>query len=215
MNDKQFDKLSSNILDITNNNIKCFQSIDYNYIIDWVESIRLAYNMGYFDLPIETRKSVPWNEYSFVRGDWGDALIGFRNEIVAIINNVTNSVLPCVCKLVPDDKEQQIAGTDIIMQYTGDIKYKVAIQVKTGKFTHNSQLIHVDPSWLKYTKTQKFHRINIVDSELRAIIKSDYDDFIKTCYHTTDGWILDVGKLINCVRYKSNKRFNTISQLSI
>lgn len=212
-NDSQFDLLSKSILDLVNNHIEHFQPIDYDYIIDWLESIRLAYNMDYFELPIETRKNVSWNEYSFVRSGWGDALIGFRSEVIAIINNMKFSVLPCICKLIPDDKNLQLSGTDIIMQYTGNNKYDVSIQVKTGKFTSTSKLISIDPSWLKYTKTHKYHRINIVDKLLRAIIKSDYDDFIKSCYKTNKGWILDVNILINQVRSNSNKKLNTISAL--
>jgi hypothetical protein len=205
--DKQFNSLCDNISNIVTKYQVCIHPVDCEYITDWLAAIRLAYDIGYFELPIEVRKNVPWNEYSFVRSDWGNALVGFRSEVVALISHVHCGVVSSECRLSPSDKELQVAGTDIIIEYTGKRQYSVSVQVKTSTFTPNSKIIHINSDWLKYKKTHKYHRIYVVDTELRAIIKSDYDDFIKNCYLADNCWILEVDKLTS--------RTNTIAQLTI
>ena len=210
----KFIELWTNVRSLYERNAQYLNEADSEYIDDWLSAIYEAHEMGFFDVPESVRKELKWNEYNFIRYDWGNALVGFRSEMVALLHNIKYNVTPSVCSLTPEDKRLQLSGVDFIQHYIGNKNYKVYIQVKTSNFDKKTQFISINRDWLQYTPIGRFHRISIVDINLRAILKADFSDFQNSSYEIENGnWILDVRRVTNCIRF--GHKYNTVSSIDL
>ena len=169
---------------------------DSKYIEEWLDCIKYAYDIGFFEVPLKHRRYVEWNEFSFVRYDWKPALIGFRSEMLALNHNNNNANF-CSCVLAPDNKQLQLSGVDLVQTYYNNKNYKVGIQVKTGRLDANAHRVVVYPDWFNaYTTDMKFFRINVVDINKRAILVADFYDIQRSIISTSDdNWLCDIKRL--------------------
>lgn len=158
-------------------------------IYNWITTFIVAYNERYFDIPISKRKTVEWNNYSWVRYNPFDSITGLISEAYFTIEHNKHNDTEVRLQLTNQQFQKSNIDAYIYGTNVNGYDWKGTIQIKSGYIQSN---MDVPINWI-YNPPYGIHRIVIVDINNDNYLMSDYNDFLKCISNCK----LDVSKLIN------------------
>lgn len=193
------------LCDFVRNHLRFIPILDQEYVGGWVAKFRKELSNGYFDKPIEERRNVEWNKYSFYRYDPFYAITGLLSELRTLVY-INRNMKQLACVLAPDDEINQKAGIDLIVTYP---TYTASVQAKTSEFSAWQPYKGALSRWVRvfdYFKEPApivcdYHRIAIIDevyisgNQPGGILYGDYN-LMRQCIMSSENgpivWVNDV-----------------------